>query len=191
MRVAGVVAGVGGFGSAIRDSGLDGALGHLGLEELRGRSAADVAAAISERLTRDADGLDAEFLQSALMDAMLEAASLGEETGYHDFAEGMEAFIGAQGPEGLVELFLQHFVFDTLWARIEQHAVDRSPDAAAFESLMAAVKGECDVQVRDQLQTARDAGTFERIDWFGRAGRDVGMRVVTELESRLAALRET
>lgn len=190
-RIAGVVSGVGGFGGAVRDAGLDGALGRLGLDDLRGRPAAEVAAAISERLARDVDGLDAEFLQSALMDALLDAASLGSDLGYDDFANGLEDFIGSQGPEGLVELFLDHFVFETLWARIEQHAVDRSADASAFESLMTAVKGECDSQVREQMDAARDAGTFANMDWFGPAGRDVGMQIVTDLESRLTALRET
>ena len=190
-RIAGVVSGVGGFGGAVRDEGFDAALGRLGLDDLRGRPAAEVAAAISEHLARDTDGLDGEFLQSALMDALLDAASLGTELGYEDFANGVQDFIGSHGPEGLVELFLDHFVFDTLWARIEQHAVDRSTDASALESLMAAVKGECDAQVREQMDAAREAGTFATIDWFGRGGQDVGMQVVTELESRLTALRET
>jgi hypothetical protein len=188
-QIAGFVAGVGGFGGAVGDGGLEGALGGLGLDELRGRPAAEVAATISEYLARDATGLDAEFLQAAFTDALLEAASLGDELGYDDFKQGLEEFVGSNGPDGLVELFLEHYVFETLWARIEQHAVDRSADLGALESLMAGVKGECDVQVREQIDDARTSGSFENIDWFGRAGRELGMQIVNDLESRLSALR--
>jgi hypothetical protein len=190
-RVAGVVSGIGGFGGAVRDGGLDGALSGLGLDSLRGRPAAEVVSAISEYLARDAEGLDREFLQAALEEALLDAASLGDELGYDDFAEGLGEFVAREGPEGLVELFLENFVFDTLWGRIEQHAVDKSPDAGALESLMTAVKGECQAQVREQIEDTRASGAFGAVDWFGRAGRDLGLRIVTELEARLSALRET
>lgn len=188
--IAGGVSGIGGFGAAVQDRGLDAALGALGLDTLRGRPAAEVVSAISEHLASDADGLDREFLQTAMSEALLEAASLVDELGYEDFAAGLEAFLAAQGPDGLVELFLDHFVFDTLWGRIEQHAVDKSPDASSLESLMTALQGECVAQVRAQIDAARENGSFATIDWFGRAGREVGLRIVVELEARLSALRE-
>ena len=190
-RIAGVVSGVGGFGGAVRDNGLDAALAGLGLDSLRGRPAAEVASAVSEYLARDTEGLDAEFLQSALTDALLEAASLGDELGYDDFTQGLEEFVTTEGPEGLVQLFLEHYVFNALWARIEQHAVDRSSNAGALESLMTGVKGECDAQVRAQIEATRVAGRFENVDWFGRAGRELGMRIVRDIESRLSALSHT
>ena len=188
-RIAGAVSGIGGFGAAVQQGGLDSALGRLGLDALRGRPAAEVISSISEHLAGDVEGLDREFLQSALSDALIEAASLGEELGYEDFASGLERFLEAQGPEGLINVFLEHFVFDSLWGRIEQHAVDKSPDAASLESLMTAIHGECVAQVREQMTAAREDGTFSRVDWFGRAGRDLGMRIVVELEERLSALR--
>ncbi len=190
-RIAGVVSGVGGFGAAVRDGGLDAALGHLGLDDLRGRSAHDVVGAISEHLCGESDGLDREYLQAALSEALMEAASVGEELGYTNFAEGLQRFLGSEGPEGLVQLFLENFVFDALWGKIEQHAVDRSPDAASLESLMAAIKGVCVGQVADRMTAARDAGTFNGIDWFGRGGRDFGRSIVTELEQRLSSLTES
>jgi len=190
-RIAGVVSGVGAFGAAVRDGGLDATLGHLGLDDLRGRSVHDVVGAIGEHLCLDSDGLDREYLQAALSEALMEAASVGEELGYTDFAEGLQRFLGSEGPEGLVQLFLENFVFDALWGKIEQHAVDRSSDAASLESLMAAIKGVCVGQVADRMTAARDAGTFNGIDWFGRGGRDFGRSIVTELEQRLSSLTET
>lgn len=189
-RIAGVVSGVGRFGAAVRDAGLDTALEQLGLEELRGRSAHDVVGAISEHLAADAEGLDREYLQAALNNALLDAASLGDELGYDDFAEGLGEFFQTEGPEGLVQLFLEHYVFDSLWGRIEQHVIDRSADASSFESLMAAIKGVCVAEVRDRMTAARDDGSFAAVDWFGRSGRDFGLAVVTELEQRLSSLRE-
>lgn len=189
-RIAGVVSGVGGFGAAVRDAGLGTALERLGLEELRGRSAHDVVGAISEHLAADAEGLDREYLQAALSNALLDAASLGDELGYDDFAEGLGEFLQTEGPEGLVQLFLEHYVFDSLWGRIEQHVIDRSADASSFESLMAAIKGVCVAEVRDRMTAARENGSFAAIDWFGRAGQDFGLAVVTELEQRLSSLRE-
>jgi hypothetical protein len=189
-RIAGVVTGVGGFGAAVRAGGLNGALGRLGLDELRGRSAHDVVGAISEHLCGNAEGLDREYLQAALSEALLEAASVGEELGYNDFAAGLEKFLGTEGPEGLVQLFLENLVFDSIWGKIEQHAVDRSPDAASLESLMAAIRGVCVAQVQDRIAAARGGGTFAGIDWFGRGGRDFGLSIVTEIEQRLSALTE-
>lgn len=189
-RIAGVVSGVGGFGAAVRDAGLDTALERLGLEDLRGRSAHDVVGAISEHLAADANGLDREYLQAALTNALLDAASMGDELGYDDFAEGLGQFLQTEGPEGLVQLFLEHYVFDSLWGRIEQHVIHRSADDSAFESLMAAVKGVCVAEVRDRMSAARENGSFAAIDWFGRTGRDFGLAVVIELEQRLSSLRE-
>jgi hypothetical protein len=189
-RIAGTISGVGGFGAAVRDGGLDAVLGSLGLETLRGRTAAEIVSAVSEYLAGDAEGLDREFLQTALSDALLEAASLGNEFGYEDFAVGLEQYFATEGPEGLVGLFLEHFVFDTLWGRIEQHAVDKSPDEASLESLMTAIQGECVAQVREEMEAARNDGSFARVDWLGRAGQELGMRIVVALEARLSALRE-
>ena len=55
---------------------------------------------------------------------------------------------------------------------------------------MAGVKGECDAQVRAEIEATRLAGTFANLDWFGRAGREVGMKIVRDLESRLSALSQ-
>jgi hypothetical protein len=189
-RIAGAISGVGGFGAAVREGGLDNALSRLGLDILRGRPAAEVVSAISEHLLSNSDGLDREFLQTTLSEALLEAASLDDEFGYEDFAAGIERYIMTEGPEGLIGLFLEHFVFDTLWGRIEQHAVDKSQDAASLESLMAAIQGECIAQVRQEMEEAKRNGSFENIDWFGRSGQECGMTIVTELEERLLALRE-
>lgn len=188
-RIAGAVSRIGGFGAAVQRGGLDSALGGLGLDTLRGTPAAEVVSSISEYLAGDVEGLDRDFLQSALSDALIEAASLGEELGYEDFASGLERFLETHGPEGLINVFLEHFVFDSLWGRIEQHAIDKSPDAPSLESLMTAIHGECVAHVREQMTAARDEGAFSRIDWFGREGREIGMRIVVELEERLAALR--
>lgn len=189
-RIAGVVSGIGGFGAAVRDDGLDAALGRLGLDTLRGRPAAEVVSAIAEHLAGDAEGLDREFLQTALSEALLEAASLGDELGYDDFAAGLEEFLAKHGPDGLVGLFLEHFVFDTLWGRIEQHAVDKSTDASSLESLMGGIQGECVAQVRELVDRFRSEGTFDTVDWFGRAGRELGRQIVVQLETRLSGLRK-
>jgi hypothetical protein len=189
-RIAGVVRGIGGFGAAVRDGGLDVGLSGLGLDTLHGRPAAEVVSAISEHLAGDTEGLDREFLQTALSDALLEAASLGDELGYEDFSAGLERYLAIEGPDGLVALFLEHFVFDTLWGRIEKHAFDKSPDAASLESLMTAIQGECVAQVREQMEAARADGSFANVDWLGRTGRELAMGIVVALEARLAALRE-
>jgi hypothetical protein len=189
-RIASTISGIGAFGAAVRDGGLDAALTRLGLDDLRGRPAAEVVIAISEHLAKEAEGLDREFLQTALSEALIEAASLRDELGYNDFAVGLERFLAENGPAGLVELFLEHFVFDTLWGRIEQHAVDKSPDAASLESLMTAIQGECVAQVREQIDAARADGSFASVDWFGVPGRELAMRIVVDLEARLSGLSE-
>jgi hypothetical protein len=56
---------------------------------------------------------------------------------------------------------------------------------------MTAIQGECVAQVREQMDAARNDGSFATADWFGRAGQELGMRIVSELEARLSALRET
>jgi hypothetical protein len=186
--IARVVNGVGGFGSVLSEGGLEAALASLGLEELRGRPAAEVIVAISEHLSENTDGLDRAFLQTALSEALIEAASLGGDIGYEDFVLGIESFVEREGPEGLVGLFLENLVFDMLWARIEQHAIDKSADAASLESLMAAVRGECIAQVQAELAALANDGALPNADWFGSSGRQLGIQIVRSLEARLTAL---
>src|SRR6266699_1353573 len=66
--LSGALQGLGGFGTQVVSGGLDTALGSLGLEDLRGRPAADVVARVAEDLSQDATGRQDEVLEAALRD---------------------------------------------------------------------------------------------------------------------------
>jgi hypothetical protein len=183
------VAGLGGFGGSVAGTGLDDGLRRLGLDELIGRSAAEVVSAIATHLTEKVDGVDAEVLRNALTDAILEAATLDQEADYTALEDGLQTFLAENGPAGLVETFLCHYVFDMIWINIEGYVQSRSSDENSFEAFMTAIEGVCRAEVRAAVQTTREQGTFDRLDWFGNDGRRVGREIVADLEGRFRNLQ--
>jgi len=186
--VARAVAGLAGFGAAVRDSGFQSGLHVLGLDELRGRSTAEIMATIADHLTEGMDGLQGELLRTALREAMFEAAALGGDPDLTDIAASLQVYLSSAGPEGLVELFLSHLVFDRVWSAVESHVNARSDGNGASNAMSTAVHGACQALVRDYMDELRDKGLMGRVDWFGRAGIRIGQEIAAQLESRLAAL---
>lgn len=182
------VAGLGGFGAAVRDSGFEAGLHVLGLDDLRGRPAAEVIATIADHLTDGIEGLQGELLRTALRDAIFEAATLGGDPGLTDLGAALQSFLAEAGPEGLVELFLSHLVFDRVWSVVESHVNVRSDGNAASSAMSTAVHGACCAHVRDYMKELRDQGLMNKVDWFGRAGIRIGQEIAGRLEARVAAL---
>lgn len=185
----GAVAGLGGFGGEIAESGLDEGLRKLGLDSLIGKSAVEVVAAIAHHLAEKVDGVDGEILRNALTDAILEAATLADDAEYESLADGLQTFIAESGVEGLVEVFLCHYVFDVIWVNIEGYVQSRSNDEASFEAFMSAIEGVCHAEVRTAIQDTREQGKFGKLDWFGNDGRRIGREVIADLESRFRNLQ--
>lgn len=183
-----VVGGLGGFGAVVREEGLAVGLQRLGLKDLVGKSAVEVVSAVADHLASAVHGLDGELMNAALCDAILEAAQLADSDAFIDLEKGLQAFLDENGVEGLVELFLCHFVFDAIWANIEGYVQSRAPDERASEALMSAIEGVCVDEVRAVLDDARERGEFERTDWFGTDGQRIGREVLETVDSRLRAL---
>lgn len=188
-RVGPVVGGLGGFGAAVRESGLDQALERLGLGDLAGKSPVEVVAAVAEHLAQTVEGPDGALLEDALREAILEASALqaGDDQ-YSDLEAGLAEFLGRNGAEGLVEIFLCRFVFDAVWSTIEGHVLSRATDQDAADAFMRAVEGVCDSQVRGQLDDARERGDFNNLDWFGADGLRIGRDIVTDIENRVRTM---
>lgn len=180
--------GLGGFGQAVRDRGLDAGLEYLGLGELRGRPAAEVVARISEHLCDGVDGLQGELMMKALQDTILEAAAVEGEAGYQNLGEALQSFLNREGIDGFVGAFLTNYVFDRVWAYIQSHVERRSDGADAATAMETAVERCCRGHVENLMDDLKAAGRFDSIDWFGRGAADFGQEIAADLESRISSL---
>ena len=183
-----VVGGLGGFGAAVREQGLAVGLDRLGCRDLVGKSAVEVVAAVSDHLASSVDGLDGELMRSALSEAILEAAQLGDADGFVDLERGIQAFLNESGAEGLVEVFLCKFVFDAVWANVEGYVQSKSPDERATEAFMSAIENVCAVEVRATIDESRERGDFGQTDWFGADGQRIGHQIFQTIDSRLRSM---
>jgi len=181
------VSGLGAFGSGVLSQGLDATLSKLGLDELRGRSAAEVVSRIAEHLADKTPGLAGELLINTLRDAIFEVARTEDPT-YENFAESLQTFLDREGIEGLIEAFLTHYVFDRVWLLIENHVDRRSDNTSDSTALASAVEGACRSHVQTLINDMKGEGNFNTIDWFGDDGQHLGQDIVSSLESSLAAL---
>jgi hypothetical protein len=178
---------LGGFGGAFQSGGLDGALGALGLGDLKGRPASEVIARIAEHLAEGDDPLQRDILSDALKDTLIEVAALEEGGEYKDLEAALQAFFDKNGVEGLVQSFLTNYVFDRVWNAVENHAEFKAEGAGA-EALGIAVGQACRSHVESLIQEVKAAGRFDKTDWFGPGGLKLGNELVAELEERLRAL---
>src|SRR5262249_24235340 len=129
--VSRAASGLGGFGTAVRDGGLAAGLAILGLDELRGRPAAEIVSRIADHLAGETNGLSRELLADALRDALFEAALLEGDSTYEALERSLESFLAREGIEGLIALFLTKYVFDRVWVLIESHVDERSATDAS------------------------------------------------------------
>jgi len=186
VALSGAVQGLGGFGTQVVSGGLDSALGSLGLQDLRGRPVAEVIARIAQHLSRDAAGRQAEVLEAALRDAIFDIAAMEDAGSYEDLEGALQTFIDREGIEGFIESFLSLYIFTAVWSYFENHAKHKT-DGAVDEALASAVESACRSLVSQGLKAIRDAQQFERIDWFGTGGQNFADRIVSQLQSNLAA----
>lgn len=179
------VRGLGGFGSQVASGGLDVALESLGLQDLRGRPAAEVVAQIAEHLSSTATGRQAEVLEAALRETIFDIAAVEGDGSYEDLEGALEAFLDRDGVEGFVEAFLSQYVFTAVWSYFENHAKNKA-DGAVDPALTSAVESACRSIVSQELKVIRDGQQFDRIDWFGNAGQRFADRIVDQLQSKLS-----
>jgi hypothetical protein len=179
---------LGGFASAVQSGGLASGLNALGLDELKGRSAAEIISRIAEHIAEGADPLQFDLLFDALQNALLEAAALEAEAGYEDLAAAMVAFFADNGIEALVQSFLTNYVFDRVWMAVENHVEMKGGAAASADGLGNAIAQSCRSHVESLVNDMKAEGRFDKIDWFGRDGIALGDDLVADLEGRLRAL---
>lgn len=178
------------FASTVQKDGLQAGLKSLGIEELKGRSAPEVIARISDHLSEISSGTDKEILARAVQESIVDAVSLGDDTAYEDLEKSLSSYLSANGIEGLIELFLVRYVFNFCWVFIEDHVQRQSATDADVENMQQAIRGACLGEVRALIQETRDKGRFEKIDWFGREGATLSQRLVNEIEARLMVLKD-
>jgi hypothetical protein len=185
------VAGLGAFGQAGRDQGLDAALAGLGLADLQGKPAAQVIARIAEHLADDRPGVQGELLTAALRESIFEVAATEGDRSYQNLKASLQSFLNREGIPGLVESFLSRFVFNRVWFHVESHVQKKASSASDAQALAAAVERSVRGHVRDLIGEQQAAGRFEKLDWFGAAGLQFGQGIAADLEARLQALQNT
>lgn len=186
--VSGAIAGLGSFANGVQSEGLASSLHGLGLDNLIDRPAAEVIAAISERLSEGTSGLDGEILAEALREALLEIAGTGADGEYISFEAALNDFLSTFGIDGLIEVFLKHYVFSRIWLFIERHVAVRAEAASSSAALSSAVEVACLENVRQVMSDIRNQGRLQSVDWFGREGQTLAASIVQDLETRLRTL---
>jgi hypothetical protein len=179
--------GLGGFGAAVQDGGLEAGLKALGLDELSGRPAVEVIDKIADHLAEGADPTQYDLLNDALKTTLLEAAALGEQTGFEDLDSALQGFLEKNGVEGLVKSYLSNYVYGRVWVAVENHVEIKDGGRNVAQAMSIAVGNACRSHVESLIQETKDAGRFNNIDWFGREGTRLGNELVGELEGRLRA----
>lgn len=179
--------GLAGFGAAVRDGGLEAGLAALGLAELRDRPAAEVIDKIADHLAQGADPTQYDLLTDALKAAILEAAALEEANGFAELDTALQGFLERHGVEGLVQSYLANYVYARVWVAVENHVEMKTEGGPSAEAMSIAVGNACRSHVQTLIQETKDAGRFEKLDWFGRDGTKLGNDLVSELEGRLKA----
>lgn len=178
---------VAGFAEAFLRGGLDEALKELGLEALKGKSAAEVISVIADQLANGENPLQNELLSDALKETLIEAAALEEEGEYENLEGALQSFLDENGIEGLVIIFLTHYVFNRVWMAIENHAQLKAEGSGA-DALANAVGQACRSHVESMISDFKSEGRFEKVDWFGRDGIRLSDELILELETRLKNL---
>lgn len=181
------VAGIGGFGAAVRDEGLAGALKKFGLAELQGKPAAEVVSRVAEHLAEEVEGLQHDNAYAALLQAIYDSVQLTEGATFEELAAGLEGFLAKNGPEGLASLFLAQYLFGRVWTAVENHASSRTRTNGEHEALLRSVLGWCREQIRGLFEDYRNSNRFDKVDWFGEGGLRLADELCDEFESRLAA----
>ncbi len=183
------VSGLGAFGTGFEAGGLNGALEALGLQELRGKSAAEVVARVAEHLAAGVEGRQGQLLIAALRETIFEVADFVGDPNYENLEASLQEFLDNQGVEGLLETFLTRFVFDRVWSILESHAQEKS-DSSSTQAMAYAVEGACRAHVIDLFDVLKEEERFEQVDWFGQEGQRLGEEITEELEKRLLRLEE-
>jgi hypothetical protein len=156
-------------------------LQELDLGELEGRPAVEVIARVAERLADGLGGLDGEILKTALNEAILEAAQLEAELGFTDLETALQTFLNEQGLAGLVELFLTRFVANLVVGIILDHVDQKTETAAQTEALLGGIEIVSRDKARAMIARFRSDGRFNRVDWFGAAGKRLGRELADSI----------
>ena len=180
--MSGAVQGLGGFGADVAYRGLDAALGSLGLQDLHGKSAAEVIGRVAEHLSRSATGKQAEVLETALRDTIFDIAALEGDGSYGDLESALQSFLDRYGLDGFVESFLTQYVFTAIWSFFENHA-DAKLEGASNDELAVAIESACRSLVSQELKDLREAQQFNSVDWFGQTGRRFADSIVGKLRA--------
>lgn len=124
-------------------------------------------------------------MRDALREAVLEAAQLGEVDGLEDLESGLGSFLREEGSLGLIALVLEKFVFNAIWACIEDHAQLKAPTREDFEALLIAIQGVCESEVQRTISDLQETGDIESVDWFGPEGARMGSLIFERVEQNL------
>jgi len=179
--------GLAGFGNGLLSGNLYQSLNSLGIEDLRGKTAAEVIGKIADHLSADHDGLERDVIRSALQDAIYNAAELEGDPTYENLEQSLQDFLTRNGIEGLVELFLTQYVFSCVWLLVEDYVNKRTDSQNEINNLSTAIEQACFSNVHEEIENQKRLNRFNNISWFGPEGIRVAQTIVTDLDLRLRA----
>jgi hypothetical protein len=165
---------IGGFLSRVGQVGLGEALREVGLGDLVGRSAAEISAALLDRLAGPASTLDQDAARHALVDLNDELLAEAET-----FEEVEKALAGAVDSRGLFDILLRffgHYLYECFCRDFYERLVKKVGSAQAGDGLKG-IRDCIDAAVEAKL-VGRDKAAFE---WHGPDGKKLAAEILGEV----------
>jgi hypothetical protein len=164
---------LGGFLSGVRAVGLDEALREIGLSDLIGRPAEEVAAGLLDSLADPGSTLD-EHAARLAMAKMNDELLKGAQT-YEDVGRVLAAALDRQGLARILAGFFGHYLYERFCRDFYENWVKRVGSSQAARSLKS-VKDCIESSLKAKL-TGRDV---TRVNWRGREGLRFTEQVMQE-----------
>jgi hypothetical protein len=165
---------LGGFISRVGEVGLAGALKEAGLSYLVGKSAAEVSAALLDKLAGPASTLDQAAAREALV--LLNDELLAQTETFEDVEQALGKITDEGGLFGILLQFFGHYIYQSFCTDFYERFVMKVGSSRAASSLKS---------IRDDIQHAikgKLAGTdVKRFSWSGRDGRGLSEQVLGDV----------
>ena len=165
---------VGTFFSRVGVLGLREALREAGLGDLVGHSAADVSAALLDRLAGPASTLDQDAARRALVD--LNDELLADAQTFEDVERALAAAIDQRGLLEILMRFFGHYLYECFCRDFYERLDKRVGSSQAAQSLKG-IRDCIEAATRAKL-VGRDKSTF---DWRGADGKRLAEEILGEV----------
>ena len=165
---------LGGFISRVGEVGLSEALREVGLQDLVGKPAAEISAALLDKLAGPASTLDQAAARDALV--VLNDELLSQAETFAELEQALAKIMDEGGIFGILLRFFGHYIYQCFCTDFYERFVKKVGSSRAAESLKS-IRDYIHHAIRDKL-----AGTdVKKFNWNGNDGRRISEQVLGDV----------